>query len=82
MSGQWAPFNPSYTCASVSAREGTTEKLILSSLVDVNSSVNNVEFFDNEYNTKANSYLGGAYQQVTSGLAETDPTTCEFLRRV
>ncbi|ORY91682.1 beta-glucan synthesis-associated protein-domain-containing protein [Leucosporidium creatinivorum] len=55
MSGQWAPFNPSYEY--------------------VNSSTDYVEFFDNKYNTRANTYLGGAYQQVTSGLAETDPTT-------
>lgn len=43
---------------------------------DVNTSTKYVEFFDNKYNTRANTYLGGAYQQVTSGLAETDPTTC------
>lgn len=45
-------------------------------LVDINTSSEYVEFFDNEYNTVANTYLGGAMQQVTSGLAETDPATC------
>ncbi|GAA5891632.1 hypothetical protein JCM5296_005491 [Sporobolomyces johnsonii] len=41
----------------------------------INTSTEYVEFFDNTFETAANSYLGGAYQQVTSGLSNTDPAT-------
>lgn len=41
----------------------------------LNTSSEFVEFFQTDFNSKANSYLGGAFQQVTSGLSTTDPTT-------
>ncbi|GAA6019163.1 hypothetical protein JCM10207_006570 [Rhodosporidiobolus poonsookiae] len=40
-----------------------------------NSSTDYVDFFDTDYQTIHNTYLGGATQQVTSGLSHTDPTT-------
>ncbi|KAK4703593.1 beta-glucan synthesis-associated protein KRE6, partial [Phenoliferia sp. Uapishka_3] len=43
----------------------------------LNTSTDYVEYFDNAANSRANTYLGGAYQQVTSGLSDTDVTTCE-----
>ncbi|GAA5825836.1 hypothetical protein JCM11251_000020 [Rhodosporidiobolus azoricus] len=38
-----------------------------------NSSADYVEYFDNDYLTSPNSYKGGVYQQVISGLSETNP---------
>ncbi|GAA5927478.1 uncharacterized protein JCM15063_005912 [Sporobolomyces koalae] len=44
----------------------------------LNTSTEYVEWYPDavdEYNTHANVYLGGATQQVTSGLSQTDPAT-------
>ncbi|GAA5891636.1 hypothetical protein JCM5296_005492 [Sporobolomyces johnsonii] len=41
----------------------------------LNSSTEYVEYYNNTFETAYNSYLGGAYQQVTSALSNTDPAT-------
>ncbi|KAI5480337.1 glycoside hydrolase family 16 protein [Pseudohyphozyma bogoriensis] len=41
----------------------------------LNNSTQYVEFFNSPFDTEANSYLGGVYQQVISGLSLSDGTT-------
>ena len=41
----------------------------------VNTSTDYVEFYDNAFETWPNSYMGGVYQQVTSGLSYTNSST-------
>ncbi|KAL8280352.1 hypothetical protein RQP46_007269 [Phenoliferia psychrophenolica] len=41
----------------------------------LNSTKDQVEYYTSPFHTKANEYKGGAYQQGTSGLSGTDPTT-------
>ncbi|ORY69175.1 beta-glucan synthesis-associated [Leucosporidium creatinivorum] len=41
----------------------------------VNKTTANAEFYDNDFGTYKNTYLGGVYQQVTSGLSYTNSST-------
>lgn len=54
-------------------------------LADINTSTEYVEFFENEYNTIPNTYLGGAYQVGFAGISLckpklTDPSSHSKLR--